>query len=396
MASDIEGEHRRPRLPSTLTAAASKTAELLVLALLLMVDFELGVRFLPAELAATDIAGALATALVATVAAVLALARRRMPARVAVATAFAVSLLASVVSVSGGSLTLSVTETAALLVLTVFGVRGESSARGAVLVGAAALVVSLAAVLLRLDGDATAVLLALLVWGCMIAGGVAGRHVRMRREHEAETHRRSERMELARELHDVVAHQVSGIVVQAQAAIAVDRTDPEQLAEAFSAIESAGTEALSGMRRMVGAIRDESDRDDPLIVPYGLADVPALIDRFDPERKHTTLDLQDNRSPVPPGVGETAYRVVREALTNVRRHAPEGTTRVSVREVDGELALDISNDGVRARPVEPDSKGFGLMGMAERVTTLGGTMRAGAHGSDCWRVQVTLPLERVR
>lgn len=394
--SDIEDKHRRSRLSSTLTAVAAKTAELLVLALLLVVDVELGVRFLPAELGSTDIAGALATALVALIAAVLALARTRMPTRVTVSAAFAVSLLASVVAVSGGSLTLSLTETAALLVLTVSGVRGESSARGAVIVGAAALVVALAAVLLRIDGDSTVVLLALLVWGCVIAGGIAGRYVRMKREHEVEAHRRSERMELARELHDVVAHQVSGIVVQAQAAIAVDRTDSEQVAEAFSAIESAGTEALSGMRRMVGAIRDEADRNDPLVVPYGLSDIPALIDRFDPGRKRTTLQLEDTHSPVPPGVGETAYRVVRESLTNVRRHAPDGRTRVSVREVDAELALDISNDGVRARPVAPSSKGFGLTGMAERVTTLGGTMRAGADGSDSWRVRVTLPLERVR
>ncbi|PCC37736.1 hypothetical protein CIK66_17755 [Brachybacterium alimentarium] len=394
--SAAEGEHRRPRWSSFLTAAASKAAEFLVLALLLVVDVELGVRFLPAELGVTDIAGALATALVALIAAVLALARTRMPTRVTVGAAFAVSLVASVVSVATGSLTLSLTETAALLVLTIVGVRGESSTRGAVFVGAAALVVTLAAMLLRIAGDVTAVLLALLVWGCAIAGGVAGRYVRKRREQEMVVHRRSERMELARELHDVVAHQVSGIVVQAQAAIAVDRTDPEQVAEAFSAIESAGTEALSGMRRMVGAIREESDRGGLLTVPYGLADIPALMDRFDPGRQRTTLHLEEGHSPVPPGVGETAYRVVRESLTNVRRHAPEGTTRVSVRVVDAELVLDISNDGVRARPVVPGSRGFGLTGMAERVTTLDGTMRAGADGSDSWKVRVTLPLEGAR
>lgn len=394
--SEAEVEHRRPRSSSVLARTVSKLAEILVLVLLLVVDLELGVRFLPADLSDTDIAGALATALVALVAAVLALARARLPTRVTVGAAFAVSLMASVISVATGSLTLSVTETVALLVLTIVGVRGESSARGAISVGAAALAATLAAVLLRIDGDVTAVLLALLVWGCTIAGGVAGRYFRMRREHELDVHRRSERMELARELHDVVAHQVSGIVVQAQAAIAVDRTDPEQVAEAFSAIESAGTEALSGMRRMVGAIREETDRGDPLVVPYGLADIPVLIDRFDPGQERTTLRLEDDHSPVPPGVGETAYRVVREALTNVRRHAPEGTTRVSVGVVDAELVLDISNNGVRARPVAASSKGFGLTGMAERVTTLGGTMRAGPDGSDSWNVRVALPLERTR
>src|SRR5699024_12616898 len=96
---------------------------------------------------------------------------------------------------------------------------------------------------------------------CWIAVILAGRHLRLRRDQTEMDHRRSERLELAREQHDVVAHQVGGIVVQAQAATAVPALDPGRAAEVFTAIESAGLEALEGMRRMVGAIREESAED---------------------------------------------------------------------------------------------------------------------------------------
>lgn len=395
MTGDIGDGYRRRGSYPVWRQAAARTAEFVLLALLLVVDFELSARLLAPEPGVEFIVGALTTAVVAIVAAVLALARRSMPTRVTVAAVFTVSLLASVVSVSAGSPSLSLTETAALVVITVFGMR-ESSARGAFIVGAAALVVTLAAVLLRVGFDFTVVLLALLVWGCAVTAGIAGRYVLMRRVSAVNANRRAERMELARELHDVVAHQVTGIIVQAQAANAVARTDPERVAEAFSAIESAGTEALSGMRRMVGAIRDEADRDVPLTVPYGLADIPALVDRFDPGRKRTMLRFEDADSPMPPGIGESAYRVVQEALTNVRRHAPEGIARVSVRVIGSELVLEISNDGVRARLIDPGSRGFGLTGMAERVSALGGTMRAGPNEVDSWNVRVSLPLDTAR
>lgn len=395
MTSETGTGDRRRQLAPLLTAA-SRVGELLVLALLLMIDFELGTRLLIGDPGAADIAGALATALVAMLAAVLAIARRHLPARVTVTAAFALSVLASAIGAATATLSLSLTEIAALMVLTAFAVRSETSARGAAVVGAMALVVALAAVLLRVGVDAAAILLALLVWVCALIGGVAGRYVRMSRERAMAAHQQAERMELARELHDVVAHQVSGIVVQAQAAIAVAGTDPQRAAEAFSAIESAGTEALSGMRRMVGAIRDDAGQPDPLAVPYELADIPALVERFDPAGERTRLDLEVRNAPMPPGVGETAYRVVREALTNVRRHAPDGTAQVSVRVVRTQLVLAVSNDGVRAHPVRTGTKGFGLTGLAERVGALGGSMRAEADGPNSWRVDVTLPLERIR
>jgi signal transduction histidine kinase len=396
VTGEIDGERqwRAPRSGWMRTLAT--TAELLVLALLLAVDFELGVRFMGPEARIETIGGALTTALVALITAALGLARRALNPRVVVAAVFSVSLLASAASALTGLVSLSLTEAAAFVVATMVGVRGEPSPRGAAVVGAAALAVPLAAVLLRGDVDANVVLLAVLVWGCAVTVGTAGRYIRSRRESAVEVARRTERMELARELHDVVAHQVTGIVVQAQAAIVVARTDPQRVTEAFSAIEAAGTEALSGMRRMVGAIRDEADHPAPLSVAYTLADISELVDKFDPGRERTTLELEATDASLPPGVGESAYRIIREALTNVRRHAPGGSTQVSVRVIGPDLVLQISNDGVQARSVNRGSKGFGLTGMEERVTALGGTMLAGEDEPGRWIVRAALPLDVTR
>ena len=367
-----------------------------MLALLLVVDFELGARLMDPSPDGREIAGALGTALVAGLLALLALVRRWMPGRSAVAAGLTLSLVASLAAAAGAGLSLSLTETAALLVLTAAAVGRDPSTPGILVTGAAALTVGLLAVLLRIGSAPTVVSLALLVWACAIAIGLAGRQLRRRRERAEEDHRRAERLELARELHDVVAHQVGGIVVQAQAATAVPALDPGRAAEVFTAIESAGLEALEGMRRMVGAIREESAEDASPTVPYGLGDIPGLVEAVDLEGVSTVLELEDATMPLPPGVGETAYRVVREALTNVRRHAPEGRARVRVRVRDTRLELEIDNDGVPPRPRRAGPGGYGLTGMSERVDALGGTMRAGAREPDGWTVHVVLPLERNR
>ncbi|MFC7464178.1 histidine kinase [Brachybacterium sp. GCM10030252] len=291
MVDIIEGWQVRRASRPVWMRPVSVVVELLLLMLLLAMDFELGVRFMPPDPGIEAIAGALATALVAFIAAAIALLRWLLPPRATVVTILSLSLLASLLAAFTGHLAPSVTEAAALLVATVVGMRRESSPRGAVVIGAATLLAVLAGVLLRLEPDATSALLGIVLWGCAATAGIAARHVRSTRQAALDDARRAERLELARELHDVVAHQVSGIVVQAQAANAVARTDSERAAAAFSAIEEAGSEALSGMRRMVGAIRDESAHPAPLSVPYGLADIPALVDSFDPGRERTTLTL---------------------------------------------------------------------------------------------------------
>ncbi len=389
--TDAAGRSEPPR--RAWARAIATAAEVVVLGALLMVDFEIGSRAVSAITDDDIVVGAVATAFVAIIVAVLAFVRRMARTSVVVAAGFAVSLAASVVAVWLPPPTLSLTEGAALVVLTVSGVRAASS-RGAIVVGAAALAVGAGIVLLRVEFDAAAILLVLLVWGAALASGIVGRYRAQRRESAVEEARRAERMELARELHDVVAHQVTGIVVQAQAAIAVARTDPARATEGLAAIESAGSEALAGMRRMVGAMRNETDRAAPLTVSYEISDIPALVKRFDPEGERATLQLDDLADPLPPGVAESAYRVVREALTNVRRHAPEGTTHVSVRVIDAELVIVVTNDGVRVRASDPRTAGFGLTGMAERVAALGGTMHAGPDEPGSWTVRAALPLEQ--
>ncbi|HJB64582.1 MAG TPA: hypothetical protein H9769_12845 [Candidatus Microbacterium pullistercoris] len=389
--TDAAGRSEPPR--RAWARAIATAAEVVVLGALLMVDFEIGSRAVSAITDDDIVVGAVATAFVAIIVAVLAFVRRMARTSVVVAAGFAVSLAASVVAVWLPPPTLALTEGAALVVLTVSGVRAASS-RGAIVVGAAALAVGAGIVLLRVEFDAAAILLVLLVWGAALASGIVGRYRAQRRESAVEEARRAERMELARELHDVVAHQVTGIVVQAQAAIAVARTDPARATEGLAAIESAGSEALAGMRRMVGAMRNETDRAAPLTVSYEISDIPALVKRFDPEGERATLQLDDLADPLPPGVAESAYRVVREALTNVRRHAPEGTTHVSVRVIDAELVILVTNDGVRVRASDPRTAGFGLTGMAERVAALGGTMHAGPDEPGSWTVRAALPLEQ--
>lgn len=389
--TDAAGRSEPPR--RAWARAIATAAEVVVLGALLMVDFEIGSRAVSAITDDDIVVGAVATAFVAIIVAVLAFVRRMARTSVVVAAGFAVSLAASVVAVWLPPPTLSLTEGAALVVLTVSGVRAASS-RGAIVVGAAALAVGAGIALLRVEFDAAAILLVLLVWGAALASGIVGRYRAQRRESAVEEARRAERMELARELHDVVAHQVTGIVVQAQAAIAVARTDPARATEGLAAIESAGSEALAGMRRMVGAMRNETDRAAPLTVSYEISDIPALVKRFDPEGERATLQLDDLADPLPPGVAESAYRVVREALTNVRRHAPEGTTHVSVRVIDAELVILVTNDGVRVRASDPRTAGFGLTGMAERVAALGGTMHAGPDEPGSWTVRAALPLEQ--
>ncbi|WP_432456555.1 sensor histidine kinase [Cellulomonas iranensis] len=385
-------DDRRPPRATWLRSRAATTAlELVALAGLLVVDLELGARLAPGTPGGADVAGALVTALVAVVVAVVALVRRQLPWWLATGGVLAVSTVGSLVCAVVGSPSPSLTEAAALVVVTASGVRAAPTSRAAAGTGAAALVAVVGGVVLRVGPQATPVLLAVLVWGCAVVAGVAGRAVRTRRASALEEARRAERAELARELHDVVAHQVTGIVVQAQAAVAVARTDPARATQAFEAIQAAGAEALAGMRRMVGAIREDAGPDAPVTVRYDLADIAPLIDRFDAGRGRTTSRVEVPDAPLAPGIGESAYRIVREALTNVRRHAVDPSTHVCVRVVDDALRLEVGNDGVRPGSAPRGSGGFGLTGMAERVAALGGTLHAGADEADTWVVRVEIP-----
>jgi signal transduction histidine kinase len=342
---------------------------------------------------------------------VLALLRGRSPARAAGAglviggAAGVVSDLAHVPSQPGFA------ATAALLVLGAAVVR-VAPVRLAALVAAGGVAVMVAGRWgLRSEIIAPAVFLGVLAWGCALGAGIWLRLLDTRRHQAIDAARRGERLELARELHDVVAHHIAGIVVQAQAARILAARRPETLDDTLAGIESAGTDALAAMRRVVGLLRDPGDAGGVTPGPEQLAD---LVGRFAAHGPAVRLRLPDrDRPPWPAGVATTVYRVVQEALTNVVLHAP-GATSVTVTVNDfaaggvsgpggvsaaargvGGVSVEITDDacaGGAAGGRIAAGGGHGLVGMRERVEALGGTLLAGPGPDGGWAVRATLPL----
>jgi signal transduction histidine kinase len=316
---------------------------------------------------------------------------------VAVAAMVLSAVFSLLATLTGGPPEVSLAELLALAVITVVTVRRATGPRALVAAGAAFLVIVGMPVLRIAVGEVdrtTGVALAGLGWASTVAVAAVLREVRVRREARLAEARTSERLELARELHDVVAHHVTGIVVAAQAAVTVARTRPEEAGPALESIERAGAEALAGMRRMVGVLRggEEAGR----TVAHGPSDLDELVDRFDPGRTRTVLERDPDAGELPPGVGATAYRVVQEALTNVHRHAPDAASvRVGLHRRGGTLEVSVRNSGgAPDRTSQALGRGgFGLAGMAERVGALGGTLRVGPDGPGAWTVLVELPLD---
>ncbi|RCG26301.1 histidine kinase [Streptomyces diacarni] len=210
------------------------------------------------------------------------------------------------------------------------------------------------------------------------------------RRRQAAALRLEQRTEFARDLHDFVAHHVTGIVVQAQGAQVVAGRRPELLPPALERIEQAGTEALTSMRRMVGMLRD-AESDVALTPLAGIDEVRTLVEEFSTiGGARARLESEGTFDDLPVEVTTTAHRVVMEALTNVRKHA-QGCTEVRVRVARSadRVAVRVSDDG-RARHVS--DSGFGLRGLAERVGLIGGTVQAGPVTTGGWGVEATLPV----
>jgi signal transduction histidine kinase len=364
--------------PLRLTRHAGVAAEVLAYLFWLLVD---GLQAYAAIFGRSGFAPEnLATPAAGVIVAGIVLLRRRPggSAEQAAWLAFGTSVAITVVGRVVGVPAMSFTEQLALAVVTVAVLRTAADRRA----------------LLFSTGDAYSVLSAM-GWGGTIAIGLIWRATEARRRTQVDDARTTERMELARELHDVVAHQVTGIVVAAQAASVVARTKPDEVDRALEAIERAGTDALVAMRRMVGVLR--GDASDGARTPGAeLGAVPQLISRFDPAGELVRLraDPGFEHAVLPAGVAATGFRVVQEALTNVRRHAPEASAvEVEIRMRAEELLVGVRNDGVRARRETPGGiGGFGLVGMAERVAALHGTLQAGPAGPGTWAVSVRLPL----
>lgn len=207
--------------------------------------------------------------------------------------------------------------------------------------------------------------------------------------------RRSERLAIAADLHDFVAHHVTGILVQTQVARMMADTEQGELDPVLAGIERAATEALASMRRTVGVLRDSGD-DAADRRPVGdLAGIAELMDSFaSPIQKavlHRDPAVSDD---LPHEVQAAAFRVVQEALTNVRRHAGDATqVTVRLRHDGRRLDVSVTDDGRGGSqlPAAAHGGGFGLVGLKERVTALGGELHAGPHGGHGWEVRAVFP-----
>jgi signal transduction histidine kinase len=211
----------------------------------------------------------------------------------------------------------------------------------------------------------------------------------------------AERLRIARELHDMVAHSIGIIAIQAGAGRRVIDTQPGQAKDALSAIEATSRETLAGLRRMLTGLRraePEAGPDavakgaashPPLDPAPGLADIGRLI--------ATTLDAgvvvdvhwRGSREPLPADIDLSAYRIIQEAITNVVRHAGTGQCRVSIERQDDELSIEVVDNG---RGGAISGTGFGLVGMRERAGLLGGDFSAGPRPGGGFRVSARLPV----
>ncbi|SFW43425.1 sensor histidine kinase [Amycolatopsis australiensis] len=233
-----------------------------------------------------------------------------------------------------------------------------------------------------------------LAW--LVAAGAAGEALRQaeRRADEAERTREEtarrrageERLHIARELHDSLTHQISVIKLQAEVAVHLARKRGEDVPDALLAIRDAGRDAARELRATLEALRD----DDP-VPPHGLDDVPDLVDRARAGGLDARLTIEGRCDDVPAAVSRTAYRIVQESLTNVARHAAAATASVRIDRRPGTLVIRVDDDGAATVDGVP---GVGLTGMRERVTALGGRLRAGPRREGGFSVRAELPVDR--
>jgi signal transduction histidine kinase len=234
--------------------------------------------------------------------------------------------------------------------------------------------------------------------GTWLAGdavrSLAERSRRLERERElvARVAIAEEQARIARELHDIVAHSVSIMVVQAGAARRLIAGSPERAGEALRTVEESGREALTELRQLLGVL-SEGEQEAVLAPQPGLAQLDALVERLRQTGFAVELERQGAREPLPPGLELAAYRVVQEALTNALKHAGGPPTRVLVRLADGRLDLEVRSARGQAAP-DAEGAGRGLVGMRQRVAVLGGELEAGPLPDGGYAVRATLPVGR--
>jgi signal transduction histidine kinase len=256
-------------------------------------------------------------------------------------------------------------------------------------------------------GAAKEPLFALAMYAVFAAAWALGDNLRTRRAYLAELEARAERLEreqqetarravaeeqarIARELHDVISHNVSVMVVQAAAGGDVFATRPDRAREALGSIESTGREALVELRRLLGVVRPEVEDAGAGLEPQpGLARLPELIEHVSAAGLRVELAVAGEPRDLPAGVDLSAYRIVQEALTNTLKHARAETARVTIGYEDARLELEILDDGAGG---DVTGGGRGIIGMRERAALLGGELTAAMRPSGGFAVRATIPL----
>ncbi|GAA2423420.1 sensor histidine kinase [Actinomadura vinacea] len=233
---------------------------------------------------------------------------------------------------------------------------------------------------------------------------ISGELIRMRAQRaaaaartRAEEERRQaseERLRMARELHDVLAHNISMINVQAGVALHLIDQDPEQARTALAAIKEASKEALSEMRSVIGVLRSQGESA-PRAPTAGLARLEELLGRARSAGLRVEAEITGERRPLPAGTDLAAFRIVQESLTNVTRHAGPGPVTATVRIAYGEreIAVEVADDGHGVSLLDDHPGGSGINGMRERAAALGGTFSAGPRPGGGFRVSAALPVE---
>ncbi|MDO0928050.1 histidine kinase [Streptomyces sp. TG1A-8] len=214
------------------------------------------------------------------------------------------------------------------------------------------------------------------------------------REEEARRRVAEERLRIARDLHDVVAHHIALVNVQAGVAAHVMDRRPDQAKEALAHVREASRSALNELRATVGLLRQSDDPEAPTEPAPGLSRLDDLAGTFRSAGLPVEVARADQGTELPAAVDLAAYRIVQEALTNVRKHAGAGArAEVSVVRVGPDIEVTVLDDGPGGAAAPGDGGGHGLLGMRERVTALGGTLTTGPRYGGGFRVHAILPVE---
>ncbi|HEV7177240.1 MAG TPA: histidine kinase [Solirubrobacteraceae bacterium] len=215
-----------------------------------------------------------------------------------------------------------------------------------------------------------------------------------RLEREREAMLRAERARIARELHDVVTHSVSVMVLQTGAARQIMTKDEQRLRELLESVETSGRSALEELRRLLGLLSDE-DREAPLAPQPGVTEIPSLIEQVRHAGMNVELRVEGQPREISGGIAIAAYRIVQEALTNVLKHAGGASSRVVLCWRDFAIELEIIDDGSPDELTDREARpGRGIVGMRERAEMYGGTLDAHAEPEHGFVVRARIPLER--